>query len=1274
MATLRKDTLTTIEEEIQKKWEADKIWECDAGEKGEEKFMTTFPYPYMNGLLHLGHSYSLTKAIFATQFQRLLGKKVLFPFGFHCTGMPIGAAANKLKREYQVYGSPHPTFPPGRPQPVENEKGDIVITEEGVTLQFKQPASSGNKAVKVHHVYMKVGAGEFKEVATVEPSTGKAIVKAPVENGQCVYKVRTELADGTWCPDGAVSDEVSIGEVPKASAKAKGKAEPGKPKVAKKILAKTGDAAFQWEILAAMGITAEEMPRFTEPEHWLQFFPPLGVRDLKRFATPVDFRRSFITTSINPYYDSFVRWQFGKLKAADKIGFGKRPTIFSATDGQACMDHDRAEGEGVTHQEYTAIKIELLERPASMDALKGKTIYLLAATLRPETMPAQTNCWILPQGTYGCYKAGDDVVYVTSHRAARNMSFQDILMPWGEPVCMQEITGQELMGCKVKCPTAPWDCLYILPLLTIKMDKGTGIVTSVPSDSPDDWAAFMDLMKPGKREHYGIKAEWIEPFQPVPIIDTEIDDEVRSMAAQYLCEKLGIQSQKDTVKLQEAHDICYKLGFDRGILSAGPFKGMPVKKAKVEMKLKMCQDGQAFIYHEPEKKIVGRSGDECVVALIDQWYLKYGEDAWKKQISDHLHSDNFVSYNTRIKESFEDAISWLKEWACSRSFGLGTKVPWDEQFLIESLSDSTIYMAYYTVAHFLQDKKLDGSLGGSGGIKAEQMTPEVWDYIFLEDAKVPKSDIPKTMLEAMRKEFRFWYPLDLRCSGKDLIQNHLTMSLYNHACVWEKEPDMWPRGFFCNGLTMVNNEKMSKSKGNFYTLEAIIEKHTADAVRVACANCGDTLEDGNFEESVATNALMRMYVVRENMQALLKGTEWEDKKEDTNFVDRWFANELNRLVLESKQLYATMYYREALRTSWFEFLAAFDQYRDLCKAMNRKLNKTLTLRYLEWQMIIFSPIAPHFCEHGWTLLQKKGSVLRASWPEPTKAVDTLIVAQGTYMFDKVPHDFIKLVEKASKNGKPTKATVYVARNFADWKVLVLQKLRSRHAKGELPLFTPDEMKTRDEAKAQWKDIMGELMGEASLKPFIKHLGAFAMFKRDEAAVFGVSALDASAPFDEVELIQECLAVLGAKLNMEASVRFCEEPLAGEHTDAANTAQPLKPSVYFEGQPNAGGKAATGKPTGGGGKAAAGGNKAGAAGGGKAAGTNGASAPIIKDLKALNEHLATRSYADGGAGPTATDAKQLEQLPKASIDPDQYPHVARWQKHIRSFAPEVRSRW
>jgi leucyl-tRNA synthetase len=48
---------------------------------------------------------------------------------------------------------------------------------------------------------------------------------------------------------------------------------------------------------------------------------------------------------------------------------------------------------------------------------------------------------------------------------------------------------------------------------------------------------------------------------------------------------------------------------------------------------------------------------------------------------------------------------------------VGTKLPWDEQYLIESLSDSTIYMAYYTVAHLLQGGVFDGKSKSPVGIK-----------------------------------------------------------------------------------------------------------------------------------------------------------------------------------------------------------------------------------------------------------------------------------------------------------------------------------------------------------------------------------------------------------------------------------------------------------------------------------------------------------------------------------------------------------------------------
>lgn len=75
------------------------------------------------------------------------------------------------------------------------------------------------------------------------------------------------------------------------------------------------------------------------------------------------------------------------------------------------------------------------------------------------------------------------------------------------------------------------------------------------------------------------------------------------------------------------------------------------------------------------------------------------------------------------------------------------------------------------------------------GITADQMTTEVWDYVFFEKAPFPaNTSIPREKLDLMKREFRFWYPVDLRVSGKDLVPNHLTYFLYNHVAMWPTEP------------------------------------------------------------------------------------------------------------------------------------------------------------------------------------------------------------------------------------------------------------------------------------------------------------------------------------------------------------------------------------------------------------------------------------------------------------------------------------------------------
>ena len=832
--------------------------------------MVTFPFPYMNGRLHLGHTFTISKCEFAVGFQRLLGKKCLFPFGFHCTGMPIKACADKLKRELEDFG-----FPP-----------NFDIAEE-------------------------------------------------VE--QDVKKVEEEIK------------EIKIED------KAKSKKS--------KAASKTISAKYQWQIMRSLGIEDEEIRKFADANYWLSYFSPNAIIDLKKMGLKTDWRRSFVTTDVNPYFDSFVRWQFNKLRQKEKIRFGKRYTIYSPKDKQPCMDHDRASGENVGPQEYTLIKMKIVQEPLPEKLAKfnDKPIYLVAATLRPETMYGQTNCWVQPEIKYVLFETSDNEYFISTRRSARNMSFQEFTPRNGEFDILAEITGEELLGLKLSSPNSINQVIYSLPMMTIKEDKGTGIVTSVPSDAPDDYAALMDLKKKKPlREKYHITDDMVLPFEPVPIINIE---GFGTLSAPKVCEELKIQSQNDTIKLQEAKEKVYLKGFYEGVLIVGPYAGQKVQDVKKKIQTEMVEKKEARIYQEPEKTIISRSGDECVVALCDQWYLDYGNEEWKNQVRKAL--ENVETYHEESKRNFEATLNWLEGHACSRSYGLGTRLPWDQDVLIESLSDSTIYMAYYTVAHYLHSD-IYGGQPGLANIKADEITDEFWDYIFFLNTPVPsKLESRKEALGKMRREFQFWYPVDLRSSGKDLIPNHLTYYLYNHCAIWETEPEKWPRSVWANGHLQLNSEKMSKSTGNFLTLIEAINKYSADGMRMTLADAGDTVEDANFVETSADANLLRLYAFYEWCKESVenKASMRDESAPKDTYADRVFESEINRAINVTKGHYEKMMFKEALKSGFFEFQSARDRYREV--SSSEPLHFGLIMRFIEVQLILLSPICPHITEHIW---------------------------------------------------------------------------------------------------------------------------------------------------------------------------------------------------------------------------------------------------------------------------------------------------------------------
>ena len=266
----------------------------------------------------------------------------------------------------------------------------------------------------------------------------------------------------------------------------------------------------------------------------------------------------------------------------------------------------------------------------------------------------------------------------------------------------EEIDGQDLIGKTVSHPLC--GNVPVLPADFVDPDMATGLVMSVPAHAPFDYIALRDLQQAGSYSE----------IKPLPLIKVEGYGEIPAKDA---VEKAGITNQMDS-RMDALTQEIYSAEFSKGVLFER-FGGKPVRVAREEVAALMIgKYASKIMYEFDTRPVICRCGNKVKVKILhDQWFLKYSDPAWKKQVSDHLGDMALVPPEVRLE--FDRTVDWLKDWACTRRVGLGTKFPWDTSQLIEPLSDSTIYMAYYTIAHKIRE------------INPKLLTQEVFDFIFL---------------------------------------------------------------------------------------------------------------------------------------------------------------------------------------------------------------------------------------------------------------------------------------------------------------------------------------------------------------------------------------------------------------------------------------------------------------------------------------------------------------------------------------------------------------
>ena len=756
--------------------------------------------------------------------------------------------------------------------------------------------------------------------------------------------------------------------------------------------------------------------------------------------------------------------------------------------------------------------------------------YYPAATLRPETVFGVTNMWLNPDSLY-VEVTVDGESWIVSAEAANKLEFLG-----HEVEIVSEFLGNKLIGSSLTNPMTGEET-PILPASFVDPKNATGVVMSVPAHAPFDYVALEQLKKSPKKffKRYNLKEREVAKIKPVSLI--KLPGWGESPAVD-IVEKMGITDQEDP-RLEKATREIYSQEFHNGRLrgNTSQYTGLSVEMAKDAVRNDMVADGRATTMYELTEPVQCRCGSDVLVKIFEnQWFINYGDQAWKELAHENLDAMEIIPLE--LRREYVHVIDWLIGKACARNVGLGTPLPWAPDWIIESLSDSTIYMAYYTVIKDIARLSLD----------AEKLDEGFWDYLFLGIGNVAEVaeavETPVEELEGMRTQFEYFYPLDARHSGRDLIPNHLTFMIFNHDAIFPREN--WPRSIVVNGSVLMEGQKMSKSLNNIIPLATAIDRFGTDPLRLALMITAEPLKDADFSPELVKSMADNLERFHNRVSEIASGPV-EDGAELTK-IDLWMLSRLQHYISEANEAMDEMKVRKTIHAALYDLNQDLNWYMkrvetQMDQSERKKVIQSVLRTIVDAQVRLLVPFTPHLCEEIWESMGNEGFAAFAEWPQP----DQDSVRLDAEELEQVIRDSVEDVKKIVRVTGITLGNIqfYAA---TGWKWKVYMKALQLAESGELDIGTLiRESFKDDELKALRREVpaFARIVAED-----VKKTPSDTVRRRIEMGVI-----------NEMVLLEDAASFFKGEFGCDITVSNESDPWIEDPENRARRAKPYRPAIY-----------------------------------------------------------------------------------------------------------------
>ncbi|MEK6963404.1 MAG: leucine--tRNA ligase [Nanoarchaeota archaeon] len=742
---------------------------------------------------------------------------------------------------------------------------------------------------------------------------------------------------------------------------------------------------------------------FKDPWNLVNFFIPKMLSEYSSLGTSIDWSRRFTTGDLD--YQKLITWQFHQYKDKNYLIKGSYPVLYCPNCGNAVGEDDiqDADTNPVSKQDFIWGKFKL----------KESDLILMAGTTRPDAFYGQTHIWLDPEATYKIVKVNDEK-WVVGEAAVKKIEQQYV-----KPEVIGDIKAADLIGKWAKGPLVNYD-VYIVPAWFIDANVGSGIVYSALEDPVDLFELKRIHSDMKLLDQYNLDKKIVAQLKPISIIRVP---DMKENLGEEIGKEFGVKSPQDKEKIELAKNELNKRVFRKGVMkeNCGECAGMSVQEAQKYLKKKLVEKGEAVMFYETSRPAVCRCGTEVVVAVLkDQWFLDFNTPGWKDLARSCLEKMQLVPESSR--KLYLDAFEWLDKRPAARKRGIGTPLPFSKDWIIESLSDSTIYMSFYTIKNLINKY----------GIKPDQMPLEFFDYVYLNKGNLEelssKGGIAKEVLEELKEAFAYWYPNDHRHTYQAHLSNHLSFFILAHTAIFPEK--YWPKKISLHGFVVSEGSKMSKSKGNVITLLDIKNRFGPDTFRAYLTTA--TSLDGTFDwkEKDATSMNSTLLSLCNNMIEVIGKRKKGEIKTKTA---KAFISQFESLLKEATENLEEMKLRQYGNIAIHHILTSVKRMQKRVEEGEQySLYDLIASRWIR----LLAPVAPHIAEELWEMLKEKGFVSLAEWPR----YDESKIDPDAEASEKCMEETIKDIRAVFELIKiqPKKVKIFVAEN---WKYAYVKKLK-----------------------------------------------------------------------------------------------------------------------------------------------------------------------------------------------------------------------------------------